>query len=88
MPYIKQEDRQEIKNLLGHTPGKAAYYCKTVGELNYVITKLCLTYLDVRGKSYQTYNNIIGALECAKLELYRKQISDYEEIKINENGDL
>jgi len=33
-------------------------------------------------------NAIIGALECAKLELYRRVAAPYEDDKIAENGDV
>jgi len=33
-------------------------------------------------------NDAIGALEGAKLELYRRVISKYEDKKIMENGDV
>ena len=60
----------------------------SVGGLNYILTTTCLYYLKTKGESYQTYNDIIGALECCKLELYRRKISPYEDIKIKENGDV
>ena len=31
---------------------------------------------------------IIGALECIKMELYRRGVSEYEDKKILENGDI
>jgi hypothetical protein len=31
---------------------------------------------------------MIGALECAKLELYRRLASPYEDLKIADNGDI
>jgi hypothetical protein len=34
------------------------------------------------------YNDAIGALEGAKLELYRRYVSAYEDDKIKENGDV
>ena len=30
----------------------------------------------------------MGALECAKLELYRRVAAPYEDVKIMENGDV
>lgn len=75
MPYIDQEDRHQIKH------GRAAL---VAGELNYVITKLLIAekFVDIRPtvmsywclnfKRYQTINDIIGALECAKLEYRRR----------------
>lgn len=74
MPYIKQTDREA-------TP-------LNCGELNYMITKLCKRYLEIKGENYQNYNDIIGALEGAKLELYRRKIAAYEDLKIKENGDV
>lgn len=58
------------------------------GELNYLITFLVRSYLDYKGEKYQTYNDIMGALEGAKLELYRRQVAPYENEKIKANGDV
>lgn len=79
MPYIKENIRAAI-NLGDHA--------FTPGELNYIITGECLDYLEVNDKNYQTYNDVIGALECAKLEIYRRMIAPYEDTKIKENGDV
>ena len=78
-PYIKKERRKEIEkyNFVGENPG----------ELNYNITKLILQYLE-GGESYSSYNEVIGVLECCKLELYRKVISKYENQKCEENGEI
>lgn len=74
MPYIKPELRDK-------TPQNA-------GMLNYRLTRLLLWYLKAKGESYQTYNDIIGVLECAKLELYRRKVQHYENQKCRENGDV
>lgn len=58
------------------------------GDLNYLLTSLCHAYLNEKGEKYQIYNDIIGVLECAKQELYRRKIAEYENKKIKENGDL
>jgi len=60
----------------------------TKGDLNFVISKLLHTHLHSQGCNYATCNDIIGVLECAKLEFYRKIVSPYEDTKIIENGDL
>jgi len=78
MPYIKQEDRK-IKNLIK---------LDKVGKLNFLLTLFCDEYLFRKGESYQAYNDIVGALECCKLEYYRKKTSNYEDKKIRENGDI
>lgn len=54
------------------------------GNLNYVVSKLLKTLYPA--PNYQRFNDMVGALECCKLELYRKQIAPYEELKEAENG--
>ena len=80
MPYIKSELRSEI--LL--SPEAIV----NAGELNYYIYSLINHFIDKKGKSYATINEVIGALECAKLELYRRIAAPYEDIKIKENGEV
>ena len=82
MPYIRKEDRPEIDRIL------RVLRPLNVGELNYTITMLCKAYMEQNGESYKHYNDLIGVLECAKLELYRRKISIYEDVKITENGDV
>lgn len=82
MPYIKLA-RKEMVDV-----GAPLEDAKTAGELNYQITAVIKTYMDVNGKSYQTINDIIGALEGAKLEFYRRIAAPYEDTKIKENGDI
>ncbi len=85
MPYIKQEKREEFEKVgkSGHNPRT-----EVAGELNYELTLKCLKYLKIHGTSYATINNIVGALECCKLELYRRLAAPYEDEKIKENGDV
>ena len=83
MPYIKIGRRKELDvQTVGQIEPKNA------GELNYIFTRVLLNYLQKQGKSYQICNDILGALEGSKLELYRRGIAPYEDLKINENGDL
>ena len=60
---------------------------ETAGNLNYLITRLCLMYLG-KDYNYAMINSAIGALECAKQELYRRIAIPYEDKKIKENGDV
>lgn len=83
MPYIKQTDRYDFD-----LPIASLGQISTPGELNYVITKICLGYLAYKGKNYQTLNDISGALTNANLEFYRRLSSPYEDSKIKENGDV
>lgn len=58
------------------------------GELNYMITAMCLAYLQDKGESYQTHADIMSALECAKQEWYRRKVAPYENEKAQANGDV
>jgi hypothetical protein len=61
----------------------------TIGDLNYVLTRTCQAYLKKQViLNYQAYNDVIGAIECCKLEMYRRLVAPYEEEKIAENGDV
>ena len=79
MPYIKQERRDTL--LLDS-------HAQNAGELNYAFTLWIKDYIKIKGLSYQTINDVIGALEGAKLELYRRVAMPYEDTKIRENGDV
>lgn len=80
MPYVNQNTRLRLD---AHEPPW------TVGELNYLITKLCNEFLkQLTDESYEAYNGIIGVLECAKLEFYRRAVAVYEDKKIEQNGDV
>lgn len=80
MPYIKQERRQAIQS--GAEPQDA-------GELNFAITIVVDKYLQNKGGlRYAHINEVVGAMECAKLELYRRIAVPYEDQKIKESGDV
>lgn len=79
MPYINQTEKEDIDN--GDFP-------ISVGQLNYCITKLCDGFLNLGHKKYKDYNDVVGVLESAKLEFYRRMVVPYEDKKINENGDV
>jgi len=80
MPYINQDRRDAIQS--GENPQNA-------GELNYAITIIVDQYLkDKGGIRYAHLNEVVGAMECAKLELYRRLAAPYEDQKISEAGDV
>jgi len=82
MPYIH-------KNLRGMVEFKTDHLDpRTPGHLNYLFSKIAMNYLENLGESYAAYNDILGALEGAKLELYRRRVAPYEDQKIKENGDV
>jgi hypothetical protein len=79
MPYINQNDRDRLE--VGIRPPR------TAGELNYLITTLIRDYYT-NDPNYQSINDIVGALEGAKLEFYRRVAAPYEDTKIIQNGDV
>ena len=97
MPYIKQLARDGLDDVIldvvetlsietaeDGTQTKCDF---DVGELNYVISSVVWKLFDLK-KKYKTANDLMGVLECVKAEFYRRQVSPYEDEKINENGDL
>ncbi len=93
MPYIPQDDRPRYDGpvdqlgdaLAAQTPDRRK------GHANYVITRILRKAWGVdapRGESYSNYADVIGTLESAKLELYRRWVAEYEDKVIAKNGDL
>ena len=81
MPYIKQERRDTYRVFEGTQ-------FQGPGDLNYVFTKVLNAYVEQYGLKYQVINDVVGALEGAKLEFYRRVAAPYEDGKIKENGDV
>jgi hypothetical protein len=78
VPYIVPGERHEPKPVTGGP-----------GDLNYTITRLCDAYICARGgASYTLLNEVIGVLECAKLELARRVLYPHEDMKRALNGDV
>jgi hypothetical protein len=82
MPYIAQDRREDI-----NPHSYDAAFPTNAGELNYVITAYLTEYLAGE-TNYYRINEVIGVLECAKLELYRRVAAPYEDKKKEENGDV
>jgi hypothetical protein len=84
MPYIKKENREKLKNFYINIP-------ENIGELNYILTEVCLDWIRHRHGNkitYSTINEIVGVLECVKVEFYRRVAAIYEDKKRDENGDV
>ena len=83
MPYIQSEAREKIDP----TQPYRGRYPQTVGELNYIFSMISKHYFECN-PCYQSINDIVGALEGAKLEFYRRVAVPYETEKIQANGDV
>lgn len=91
MPYIKQEDRDfHSFNLIGLMPTGSVYFeNRNPGQLNYLLSSFVDLWITFKGgPSYTTYNEVIGVLECMKMELYRRFVGPYEDEKLAENGEV
>lgn len=89
MPYIPKDDRANIDYTLSTLKAHLGIDENLpVGKLNYIISTLISHLLETHGTSYTIVNNLVGVLECAKLELYRRILIPYEDAKIELNGDV
>jgi hypothetical protein len=80
VPYVADSRRPMLRP--HHGPAV------TAGELNYQLTRLVNAYIEEHGLEYRTINDVLGALEGAKLEFYRRVAVPYEDGKIAQNGDV
>ena len=83
MPYIEDKElRDELDGVVEELVTNPRY--DKDGSLNYLLCRLskALCY------DYRTYKQFIGELEMAKLEIYRRVVAGYEDIKKNQNGDV
>lgn len=83
MPYIDAEERPKYDAIIAQLPP-----IETTGHLNYILSRIVLRYLDQYHTSYSMMNAVVGALECVKLEFYRRLVGPYESIKAVQNGDI
>ncbi len=79
MPYLEAGIRASL--LDGRKAQKG-------GELNYLISCLLNDFVQMKGLSYATINEAIGAVECAKQEFYSRIATPYESLKAKQNGEV
>ena len=85
MPYVEESRRRMMNNLVREM--WALQNNLMPGDLNYLFSRLATMYLK-NGCQYSKINDVIGALECAKMELYRRLAAPYEDVKMKDNGDV
>ena len=84
MPYIPQTQRNDIHDDL--LAAGLDWIPENAGELNFLVSTFIANYIRAKGLKYANLNEMVGALECAKMELNRVIIGPYEDLKIAENG--
>jgi len=91
VPYIKQDHRKIIDEYIDELVDQAGkidgFESGKAGIFNYIVTRLGIAFVGENVR-YAKLNEIIGAMECAKLEFYRKLAAPYEDEKIADNGDV
>lgn len=80
MPYIEKGVRSAIDS--------GRMQPRTVGELTYVMTRVALRYVEDHGTSFTVFAAVLAALDATAREFYRRMVAPYEDIKIEENGDV
>jgi hypothetical protein len=89
MPYITREKRGDIgMTVFRQGAGIGLRSVEGPGDLNYMLTYLIHQYYTRAGGNYPAANDVLGALEGAKLEFYRRIVAPYEDRKMEENGDV
>jgi len=88
MPYIAHEARKMLDDAINDLIACLERHQQleiSDGELNYIVTRLIFAKWR-NNATYRTGNAIIGMLECAKAEFYRRHLAPYEDKKAAENG--
>jgi hypothetical protein len=91
MPYIKQEERKKVDNLIDEITKvlKGSEPNDRKGMLNYVFTRIACGAFDIpKDIRYWKINDIVGTLECIKMEFYERIAKKFELTKIDINGDV
>lgn len=89
MPYILNKHRcsfdDDIKSIANNVRDISNEL--RPGVINYIFSKM-LKEIYGECESYRFHNEVIGILESAKMEWYRRYTSKYEELCIDRNGDI
>jgi hypothetical protein len=90
MPYVSQEDRDQIamplENLLDRL--KAVPDDKLDGVLNYVVSRLVAGSFGKAGWRYRLIARAVAVFKAAGDEFYRRVAGPYEDKAIAKNGDI
>jgi len=87
MPYIKPDSRLPYEPPLTALIAEAGKSRFDPGHLNYLVSRLINAAFEAN-HCYAEANKLLGVLEAAKLEFYRRKVAPYEDVKITENGDV
>ena len=96
MPYISEDDRKELDTCIDqlthcisdikHSLNNPHDFSIYLGRINYCFSRIISGLMG--NPSYTKIAMITGVLENIKQEFYRRVASPYEDIKIQQNGDI
>lgn len=86
MPYIKMTQRDKLENHIRYLVRAIDSDYDSSGVVNYVLCRIVDMIYGQGG--YDRLSDGIKALECAKLEFYRKRMVPYEDKKCEENSEV
>lgn len=84
-PYVTSEARDRFRHITIELPEADI---ATRGDLNYLLTCVIERYRKQHGTAYSAINDILGALDGASKEFYRRVAAPYENGKALYNGDV
>ena len=88
MPYIAPDQRDALDPSLNWLIRDLVSDGFTVGQLNYIYSRLANAFIKEHGLSYTHCNEVCGVFSAASMEFARRVIAGYEDQKIAESGDV
>jgi len=58
------------------------------GDINYILTRIVMTWLNSRGRNYNNMSDVKAVLTDARDEFCRQVMNPYEDGKKEKNGDV
>lgn len=89
MPYIMKADRERFDPLISALADEIKDGMSTGAcDLSYILTKICDAYVERRGKNYASVAEVIGGLECVKMEYGRRVLEPLLDDRKGVHGDV
>ena len=83
MPYIPEEERTKFNDMITATPSM-----KSKGELEYILYKTAITYMEDKVYNYTNMHDVVSAIQHVAHEFQRRYLDIREDQAIKENGDI
>lgn len=85
MPYIKKEKRKKFDKIIEEIE---KVNISDPGELNFLISNVCVYYLIQNEIKFKNLNDVRGVLGTVWSEIENRILKEYEHFKKSKNGDL